>query len=709
MATVIKVPCSSANIGPGFDVIGLALNVYLEVSVQVTKKEKSEHSLNCRITYEGVGASKVPLVAEDNLITRTAVYVLRCHGIRAFPCETHVHIKNPIPLGRGLGSSGAAIVAGVNLANEVANLQLSKARMLDYCLMEERHPDNVAAALYGGFVGTYLNELSPEDTERLEIPLSEVLPEPAGGVDTGLRPPEPPFNIGHFKKFKWAPEIKCICIIPDFEVSTAKAREVLPESYSRKDAIFNMQRLALLTSALGESPPDSDMIYTAMQDRLHQPYRRGLIPGLTEILESVTPQSHPGLLGICLSGAGPTILALATHNFDTIANHLLQEFQKKGIKCDWKLLQPAEEGTTVTRPTSTLQSGEAMTYASSGVSIDAGNELVKQIKASVATTKRPGADAEIGGFGGLLDLKSAGYAEPPILVGAIDGIGTKVKIAFEMGKHDTVGIDLVAMNVNDLVVQGAEPLMFLDYYACSRLDVNSAAAFVRGVADGCRQSGSALVGGETAEMPGLYKEGEYDAGGAAIGAIQRGATILPDKAAMVEGDVLLGLASNGVHSNGFSLVRKIVEKQGLSFHDKAPWDESQSVGAALLAPTRIYVKPLLAVARKGLIKGMAHITGGGLTENIPRMLPDTLAAEVDAKTWPVPAVFKWLKQAGRVENTEFCRTWNTGLGMVLVVDAKNASAAAEMLQEQGEKVYTVGRLVKKTKEDCLVRNMEVWD
>lgn len=708
MATVIKVPCSSANIGPGFDVIGLALSIFLEVSVQVTKKERSEHSLNCRITYEGVGASSVPLIAEDNLITRTAVYVLRCHGIRAFPCETHVHIKNPIPLGRGLGSSGAAIVAGVNLANEVGNLGLSKARMLDYCLMEERHPDNVAAALYGGFVGTYLNELSPEDTERLEIPLSEVLPEPAGGVDTGLRPPEPPFNIGHFKKFKWAPEIKCICIIPQFEVSTAKARGVLPDTYSRKDAIFNMQRLALLTSALGESPPDADMIYTAMQDKLHQPYRQGLIPGLTQILQSVTPQSHPGLLGICLSGAGPTILALATENFDSIANHLLAEFKKEGITCDWRLLQPAEEGTTVTRPTSSSQAGEALTYASSGVSIDAGNELVKQIKASVATTKRPGADAEIGGFGGLLDLKSAGYAEPPILVGAIDGIGTKVKIAFEMGKHDTVGIDLVAMNVNDLVVQGAEPLMFLDYYACSRLDVNSAAAFVRGVADGCRQSGAALVGGETAEMPGLYQQGEYDAGGAAIGAIQRNVPILPDTAAMREGDVLLGLASNGVHSNGYSLVRKIVEKSGLSFHDKAPWSENETVGASLLTPTRIYVKPLLAVTRKGLVKGMAHITGGGLLENIPRMLPKTLAAELDAKSWPVPDVFKWLKQAGRIENVEFCRTWNTGLGMVLAVDPSKAREVTEILQEHGETVYTVGTLVKKTAEECTVKNMDVW-
>lgn len=708
MATVIKVPCSSANIGPGFDVIGLALNIYLEVEVTVTHREKSDHSLHCRITYEGVNAESVSLKAEDNLITRTAVYVLRCHGIRAFPCETHVHVKNPIPLGRGLGSSGAAIVAGVNLANEVGNLRLTKARMLDYCLMEERHPDNVAAALYGGFVGTYLNELSQEDTERLEIPLSEVLPEPAGGVDTGLRPPEPPHNIGHFKKFKWAPEIKCICIIPNFEVSTAKAREVLPSSFSRKDAIFNMQRLALLTSALGDSPPDSDMIYTAMQDKLHQPYRRGLIPGLTEILQSVTPQSHPGLLGICLSGAGPTILALATHNFDGIAEHLLEQFKKENITCDWRLLQPAEEGTTVTKSSAGLPKGEALTYASAGVSIDAGNELVKQIKASVATTKRPGADAEIGGFGGLLDLKAAGYTEPPILVGAIDGIGTKVKIAFEMGKHDTVGIDLVAMNVNDLVVQGAEPLMFLDYYACSKLNVQDAAAFVKGVADGCRQSGAALVGGETAEMPGLYKEGEYDAGGAAIGALQRGATILPDKSAMAEGDVLLGLESNGAHSNGFSLIRKILETKGLSFHDTAPWSTNESVGTSLLAPTKIYVKPLLAAARKGLIKGMAHITGGGLLENIPRMLPATLAANLDAKTWPVPAVFKWLKEAGGIENIEFSRTWNTGIGMVLVVSADNAKATTALLEEHGEKVYSIGALTKRVDDDCNVRNMEIW-
>jgi homoserine kinase len=708
MATTIRVPCSSANIGPGFDVIGLALNVYLEVSFTISSQPSSGHTLNCRITYEGLGAETVPLDAEKNLITRTAVYVLRCHGIRAFPVETHVHINNPIPLGRGLGSSGAAIVAGVNLANEVGKLGLSKARMLDYCLMEERHPDNVAAALYGGFVGTYLNELAPEDTARLEIPLSEVLPEPAGGVDTGLRPPEPPFDIGHYKKFKWAPEIKCICIIPDFEVSTAKARDVLPTEYSRKDLVFNMQRLALLTTALGESPPDSDMIYRAMQDKIHQPYRKTLIPGLTEILQSVTPQSHPGLLGICLSGAGPTILALATDNFNTIADHLIGEFKKESITCDWKLLQPAEEGTTVTPTADSTLKQESMTYASAGVSIEAGNELVQRIKASVASTRRPGADAEIGGFGGMVDLKAAGYTEAPIIVGAIDGIGTKVKIAFEMSKHDTVGIDLVAMNVNDLVVQGAEPLMFLDYYACSKLDVESAASFVTGVAEGCRQSNCALVGGETAEMPGLYRDGEYDAGGAAIGALKHSQTILPDKQGMREGDVVLGLASDGPHSNGFSLIRKIIERAGLSFHDAAPWSKGQSVGDSLLTPTRIYVKPLLASTEKGLIKGMAHITGGGLLENIPRMLPNHLAAELDAKTWPVPDVFKWLKSAGNIDDVEFSRAWNTGLGMVLVVDPSKASEAVSVLKAAGETVYEVGRLIKRSGAGCVVTNMSAW-
>ncbi|TIA60785.1 phosphoribosylformylglycinamidine cyclo-ligase-like protein [Aureobasidium pullulans] len=707
MSFSIKVPCSSANIGPGFDVIGLALSVWLEVRVTVdSSKKSSEHQSNCKITYEGLGKENVDLVADRNLITQTALYVLRCHDQHAFPSETHVHIINPIPLGRGLGSSGAAVVAGVMLGSEVGGLNLSKDRMLDFCLMIERHPDNVAAALFGGFVGSYLKDLDPEDMKRKEIPLSEVLPAPAGGVDTGLTPPIPPINIGKHIKFNWAPEIKCIAIIPDFEVSTAKARSVLPTEYPKADVISNLQRIALLTTALGQSPPNADMIYDGMQDKIHQPYRKTLIPGLTEILKSVTPTSQPGLLGICLSGAGPTILALATHNFEQIANHLIGEFKKENINCEWKLLEPAYDGAVCTRE---VEKPKAMTYADAGVSIDAGNDLVVAIKKAVKSTRRPGADAEIGGFGGALDLQAAGYDEAPIMIQAIDGIGTKLKVAFAMDKFDTVGIDLVAMNVNDLVVQGAEPLTFLDYYACSKLEIKEAVSFIEGVAAGCRESGCALVGGETAEMPGMYQGNEFDAGGCATGALKRGRTILPDMASMVEGDILLGLASDGVHSNGFSLVRKVVESKGLSYHDKAPWAPNTSIGASLLTPTRIYVKPLLKAVEKDLLKGMAHITGGGLYDNIPRMLPKTLAAEVDVSAWTVPPVLKWLKEAGNVESREFARTWNTGLGMVIVVSKENAAKAQKVLEEAGERVSVIGKLFTRGEDEVVLKNLESWN
>ena len=617
-----------------------------------------------------------------------------------------MHIINPIPLGRGLGSSGAAVVAGVMLGSEVGGLNLTKDRMLDFCLMIERHPDNVAAALFGGFVGSYLKDLDQEDMKRKEIPLSEVLPAPAGGVDTGLTPPIPPIDIGKHIKFNWAPEIKCIAIIPDFEVSTAKARSVLPTEYPKADVISNLQRIALLTTALGQSPPNADMIYDGMQDKIHQPYRKTLIPGLTEILKSVTPTSQPGLLGICLSGAGPTILALATHNFEQIANHLIGEFKKENINCEWKLLEPAYDGAVCTRD---VEKPQAMTYADAGVSIDAGNDLVVAIKKAVKSTRRPGADAEIGGFGGALDLQAAGYDEAPIMIQAIDGIGTKLKVAFAMDKFDTVGIDLVAMNVNDLVVQGAEPLTFLDYYACSKLEIKEAVSFIEGVAAGCRESGCALVGGETAEMPGMYQGNEFDAGGCATGALKRGRTILPDMASMVEGDILLGLASDGVHSNGFSLVRKVVERKGLSYHDKAPWAPNTTVGASLLTPTRIYVKPLLKAVEKDLLKGMAHITGGGLYDNIPRMLPKTLAAEVDVAAWSVPPVLKWLKEAGNVESREFARTWNTGLGMVIVVSKENAAEAQKVLEEAGERVSVIGKLFKRGEDEVVLKNLEAWN
>ncbi|KAK4501269.1 hypothetical protein PRZ48_007076 [Zasmidium cellare] len=697
--------------GPGFDVIGLALSVWLELKVTIGDPQSAGAPYNCRITYEGLGKEGVSLDPNQNLITQTALYVLRCHEQRAFPANTHVHIINPIPLGRGLGSSGAAVVAGVALGSEVGKLGLSKDRILDFCLMIERHPDNVAAALYGGFVGSYLKELNPEDLKRREIPLAEVLPAPQGGEDTGLKPPVPPLNIGKHIRFPWSKEIKCLAIIPDFEVATADARKVLPTSYEKADTIYNLQRVALLTTALGQSPPNPELIYDGMQDKIHQPYRKALIPGLTEILQSVTPATHPGLLGICLSGAGPTILALATLNFEQIADHLVQQFKKENISCEWKLLEPAYDGLTVSQEASLQAPSGGMTYAEAGVSIDAGNELVKSIKAAVASTRRPGADAEIGGFGGALDLAGAGYQEAPTLIQAIDGVGTKLKIAFAMNDFSTVGIDLVAMNVNDLVVQGAEPLTFMDYYACSTLNVPDAVSFVESVAKGCKEAGCALVGGETAEMPGMYQGNEFDAGGAATGAIKKGQKVLPLKDSMLEGDVLLGLPSNGVHSNGFSLVRKILERKNLDFTAPAPWDSTKTVGSSLLTPTRIYVKPLLAAVQKDLLLGMAHITGGGLEDNIPRMLPKHLAAEVDASAWPVPEVLMWLKKAGNVTSREFARTWNTGLGMVIVVREGLAGEATRVLEGAGEKVYRVGRLVKKVGEGegVVLQKAEHWD
>ncbi len=269
------------------------------------------------------------------------------------------------------------------------------------------------------------------------------------------------------------------------------------------------------------------------------------------------------------------------------------------------------------------------------------------------------------------------------------------------------GIDLVAMNVNDLVVQGAEPLFFLDCYSCGKLDVNQAASFVQGVAEGCRQAGCALIGGETAEMPGLYSGADYDVVGAAVGAV-RGSKVLPDTSAMNEGDVLLGLPSSGIHSNGFSLVRAIIKRRGIAYDAQAPWDGKSTIGQSLLTPTRIYVKPLLALVEKNLVLGMSHITGGGLTENVPRMLPEELAAEIDISAWPLPAVFKWLRDAGGIESAEFARTFNCGIGMVLVVSKDKVDAAIGELERQGEKVHRIGRLTKRTGSPCVLQRLDSW-
>lgn len=354
--------------------------------------------------------------------------------------------------------------------------------------------------------------------------------------------------------------------------------------------------------------------------------------------------------------------------------------------------------------------GQTLSYAAAGVDITAGSTLVDRITSHVSSTARTGAPADLGGFGGLFDLAAAGYSSPPTLIGAIDGVGTKLKIAHAMNKHNTVGIDLVAMNVNDLVVQGAEPLFFLDCYSCGKLDVDVAEAFVKGVAAGCREAGCALIGGETAEMPGMFaSDGGYDAVGATVGAVKHGKRLLPDKAAMQPGDVLLGLASSGCHSNGFSLVRRIVESTGLEFHDTAPWAEGSSVGESLLTPTRIYVKSLLPVVHKDLVKGLSHITGGGLVENVPRMLPAHLAAEIDVSAWELPPVMKWLKIAGNLDDAEFARVLNTGLGMVIVVAEEKVEEAVAELRGMGEVVMVVGKAVKRRGEEgCVLKGLGAW-
>jgi phosphoribosylformylglycinamidine cyclo-ligase len=331
-----------------------------------------------------------------------------------------------------------------------------------------------------------------------------------------------------------------------------------------------------------------------------------------------------------------------------------------------------------------------LTYAEAGVDIDAGNRMVELIKPLVRSTRRPGTDAEIGGFGGLFDLKRAGFSDP-VLIATTDGVGTKVKIAIETGRHETIGIDLVAMSVNDLVVQGAEPLFFLDYFACGKLAPDTGAQVVKGVAAGCREAGCALIGGETAEMPGMYQDGDYDLAGFAVGAAERDA-LLP-RADVAAGDVVLGLASSGVHSNGFSLVRKVVAASGLGWDARAPFDGAHTLGEALLTPTRIYVKSTLAAVRNTkAVKALAHITGGG-TDNIPRVLPDGIGVELDLPRMPVLPVFRWLAALGGIAEPEMLRTFNCGIGMVAVVEPQHADAVAAVLTGAGETVARLGMLV----------------
>lgn len=347
----------------------------------------------------------------------------------------------------------------------------------------------------------------------------------------------------------------------------------------------------------------------------------------------------------------------------------------------------------------------SITYASAGVDVDAGNAFVEKIKSKVRSTARTGSSAQIGGFGGIFDLSMTGFKDP-LLISATDGVGTKLIIAQSLEKHDTVGIDLVGMNANDLIVQGSEPLFFLDYFASGHLDPKTAADFVSGVADGCILAGCALVGGETAEMPGLYSGKDYDVNGTCVGAVERD-EVLPKLSEMKEGDVLLGLASDGVHSNGFSLIRKVLESKGLKYTDPAPWDPSTTVGLSLLTPTRIYVKGILSALRSGSgIKGLAHITGGGLVENVPRALPEYLDASIDVTAWPLPPVFKWLAQAGNVPCLDAAKTLNMGIGMVVVVDSSAADRVTEALRAT-QTVYKIGKLEKGSQKSNLL-HLQDW-
>ena len=328
-----------------------------------------------------------------------------------------------------------------------------------------------------------------------------------------------------------------------------------------------------------------------------------------------------------------------------------------------------------------------LTYAQAGVDIDAGNALVDRIKPAAATTRRAGVMSGLGGFGALFDLRAAGYLDP-ILVAATDGVGTKLRIAIDTGHLDTIGIDLVAMCVNDLVCQGAEPLLFLDYFATGKLNVDQATRIINGIAAGCATSGCALVGGETAEMPGMYHGDDFDLAGFAVGAMERGGDL---PRGVVAGDVLLGLASDGVHSNGYSLVRKVAELAGLGWDAPSPFSDGP-LGVALLTPTRLYVRQVLAAIRAGGVHALAHITGGGLTENLPRVLPDGLGAQIDLNAWTLPPVFRWLAQAGGMQQAEMLKTFNAGIGMVVVVAADRAEAIAALLTAQGETVCQLGHV-----------------
>ena len=348
---------------------------------------------------------------------------------------------------------------------------------------------------------------------------------------------------------------------------------------------------------------------------------------------------------------------------------------------------------------------KANAYKEAGVDIVAGDALVERIKPFAKATNRSGTMGGLGGFGALFDTKAAGFNDP-VLVSSTDGVGTKLRIAIDANQHDTVGIDLVAMCVNDILVQGAEPLFFLDYFASSQLNVDTAATVIKGIAEGCNQAGCALIGGETAEMPSMYEKGDYDLAGFSVGAVERERVLTGEN--IIESDVVIGIASSGVHSNGYSLVRKIVADNNLSYSDNCPFDDSLSLGAALLKPTKIYVRALLPLIKKGDLKGLAHITGGGLTDNIPRVLPEGLGVELDAKLWSFKPVFKWLQKNGNLTNDDMAVTYNCGLGMVVIVSKDKADEVVAAINQNGEVATVIGYVAHNSSEEnrVIIQNMD---
>jgi phosphoribosylformylglycinamidine cyclo-ligase len=352
-----------------------------------------------------------------------------------------------------------------------------------------------------------------------------------------------------------------------------------------------------------------------------------------------------------------------------------------------------------------MNEGDPYTYAKAGVSIAAGNALVKAIAPLARSTARPGADAALGGFGGFFDLKAAGYRDP-LLVAANDGVGTKVKLAIDHDRHDNIGVDLVAMCANDLIVQGAEPLFFLDYFATGQLDAGIAERVIAGIAEGCRIAGCALIGGETAEMPGLYASGDYDLAGFCVGAVEREEALTGSK--VVDGDIILGLASSGVHSNGYSLVRRLAADKGWKLDRPAVFDQDHLLIDLLMEPTRIYVRSLLPLIRSGRIAALAHITGGGLLENVPRVLPGGLHAEIDADSWPLPRLMGFLQAQGNIEPEEMTRTFNCGIGMIVIVHPAEADPVSDMLRQAGETLYPIGKIRPGQKGCTVTGSADSW-